>query len=1281
MSIFQVFTKDCKPDNDKIVLRAEQNEAIELAEKAFAEKNFSTKKTYLKFLWNAKMRFGKTLCALQLAKKMGFKRTLIVTHRPVVDQGWEEDFHKTFEDCSAQYRYGRKSNDYAEGNFYDLEKFVKTDGNHYVFFVSMQYLRLSALVRQNGDHDKLKEDILNNNWDFVVVDEAHEGTQTNLGEKVIQHLSKAGSRVLHLSGTPFNLYDDFADGEIFTWDYIAEQTAKAKWEQDHPLEFNPYQDLPRMKIYTYDLGKLIKGEGLVSEDAEFKFSEFFRTWTGNPKADANKDNIVMPEGAKGRFIYEDKVNKFLDLLCSTEGENNYPFSTEEYQESFKHTLWVVPGVKEAKALEKLLGEHEVFANFTIINVAGKNEDDEKSDNALDKVNKAIYNPDPEDCYTITISCGRLTTGTTVRPWTAVFYMKGSEMTSASTYMQTIFRVQTPYHTNDGRMKAECYVFDFAPDRSLKMMAETAKFSNRTQKGKKKSPLGGDEEDKETMKEFLSFCPVISLDGGKMVAFDEQTLFNQLDRVMIDRVVRNGFNDNALYDVDVLMTLDDNAIDKLNKMGEEIAKTTNMEKPAKAATAATLAKNGLTPEQKKKAEEAKKKKKEGKTLSPEEKAALEAERKEKEAKRKERDNRISILRGISLRIPLMIFGAEIKAGEKITIETFADLVDDASWEEFMPKGVSKADFNEFRKCYNSSRFEEAGKKIRSLTREADHLPVDERIKAIATIHSYFHNPDKETVLTPWRVVNMHLSDTLGGYCFFNEGFDGPNTVEFEDDKGQKQLVETTEPRWVDQGEVSNSIFKQVNSGGDCPVRILEINSKTGLYPLYMAYSLYRSIIPVWKYVCDDPENLSAEEQHALWDEIMQRNIFVICNTPMAARITERTLCGFRKDQEGNKIKMHIQNVELIKQAKANMDNLVKKLNGENFWFKNGEKKEMKFDAIVGNPPYQVTAGETGGKDNPIYHYFFNIAFALAPRVAFITPGRFLFDAGQTPKEWNRKMLDDDHFKVVHYWQKSNIVFPNGDIKGGVAITYRDKTQNFGKIGLFSIYQELNSIFHKVSEKEANAPMLDSMISSRGHYRFSAKAFEDYPEIPQVLGKGTGNMVASNSFQLLPQIFLETKPLKGEYIEMIGRLNNARVSRFMQKKYLEENAFLPKYNVLVPEANGTGAIGEVLSTPMIGEPMIGSTDTFISIGCFSASDEAENCLKYIKSKFCRVMLGILKITQHNPKSTWRYVPVQNFTSESDINWLKSVSGIDQQLYKKYELSNEEIKFIETNIKAME
>ncbi|MGT2827201.1 Eco57I restriction-modification methylase domain-containing protein [Streptococcus himalayensis] len=341
----------------------------------------------------------------------------------------------------------------------------------------------------------------------------------------------------------------------------------------------------------------------------------------------------------------------------------------------------------------------------------------------------------------------------------------------------------------------------------------------------------------------------------------------------------------------------------------------------------------------------------------------------------------------------------------------------------------------------------------------------------------------------------------------------------------------------------------------------------------------------------------------------------------------------------------------------------------------EELTMKFDVVIGNPPYQE---EGGARDEPIYHYFMDESYKLAKKSCLITPARFLFNAGQTPKPWMKKMLSDKHLKVLSYKQKSNKVFPDTDIKGGVAITYRDETKNFGEIGVFTHFEELNQIVKKVMTVSGFSPFSD-IVYPQGIYKFSKKLFEDFPQALELQGKGTKSKIVSKSLTALDFVFSDS-PETGK-VKLLGRIGTDRVYKYIDVRYIDFPETFENYNVFVPEANGSGALGEVLSTPLIGEPLIGHTDTFLSIGNFKSEFEANSCLKYVKTRFVRVLLGVLKITQHNSRNTWAKVPLQDFTVNSDIDWSQSVADIDRQLYRKYKLSPEEIAFIETKVREME
>lgn len=339
--------------------------------------------------------------------------------------------------------------------------------------------------------------------------------------------------------------------------------------------------------------------------------------------------------------------------------------------------------------------------------------------------------------------------------------------------------------------------------------------------------------------------------------------------------------------------------------------------------------------------------------------------------------------------------------------------------------------------------------------------------------------------------------------------------------------------------------------------------------------------------------------------------------------------------------------------------------------------MKFDVVIGNPPYQdETLGNNDNYAPPIYNKFLDVAYKIADVVEMIHPARFLFNAGSTPKDWNHKMLNDNHLKIIRYEPNSKAIFANTSIKGGIAITFRDTKKIFEKIGLFTSFPELNNIFKKVNLTKSS--MCDIIYAAES-YHFTEIMHQENPSVEKLLSKGHKYDLKSNVLDKLSNIiFFDSK--KASSICIMGRKNNERTSLYVQKNYIIYPDNFKNYKVFLPNANGSGALGEVLATPLIGEPLIGHTQTFLSIGNFDTRDKAENCMKYVKTKFARTMLGILKVTQSNSRPVWRYVPLQDFTDKSDIDWSKSIHEIDLQLYKKYRLDENEINFIETHVKEM-
>ena len=1239
---------------EEIHFREEQDDAIGQTINHFAFGD--------KMLWNAKMRFGKTLCALEVVRQMSSKRTLILTHRPAVRDGWFEDFEKIkFE----HYQRGckpRSDGSIPQGglgqSFESMEKDLREYGTHYIYFMSMQDLRGSK--ETGGKFDK-NAAIFSANWDLVILDEAHEGTQTKLGKAVIAALQKRHPKMLYLSGTPYNILDQFSGDEIYTWDYVKEQEAKENWYKNRPNEHNPYEGLPRMNIHTYSMGSAFENYKHAENDY-FDFKEFFRVWTG----DAEKDNSEMPSNAQvGDFVHKDDVRAFLDLLTKDDPDSNYPFANELFRGYFQHSFWVVPGVKAAAALTTMLEEHPVFGHdaFKIVNVAGdggklaatdleqdvadeSREEMEKSEAeikaALAKVKAAIAS----NKRTITISCGRLTTGVTVPEWTAVLMLAGSYSSKASAYMQTIFRVQSP--AKDGTIKHECYAFDFAPDRTVTVVEDYLNVARKLQEGKsgeeaqeKEKGHHGEAHGKYT-KDFLRFCPIISFDGSETKPLDTMQFMKKVHRAIADQIYHKGFNDPRLFSSFDDVTMKDlEFLSGVEKLFGSAAKST-MSNEGKV----TVNDTGLTGED-----------------APHTGTDEGGEPKESKSKKKTTDKKQSsykeslrrykqLMGAVAKRFPLLLFGAVDNLDENHwSLKQFVNDMEVNDWEQFMPRGYSQADFLKMEHLFNNDFFITSTQLLLDDTRKADKLPVGERVSLMAHILQRFHYPDKETVLTPWRVVNLHMTNTIGGYSFYSD---------------DKFLRETLNPQLIQQ-DITQDVFSPES-------KLLEINSKSGVYPLWLAYTLFR-------FRCaEQGDNLTRDQEQAIWDEVVTTQLFVLCKTEMAKRITERVLRGYRTDVP-TRCKFE---PRLLKQLKDDEERktLIKRLKKYSYWgIENMEPNKFDFKAVVGNPPYQLMDKGThkSSSSTPIYDKFVGLGKNLRPdHLSLIMPARW-YVGGKGLDEFRQEMIQDRHIAILQDYQDSKEVFPGVAIEGGVC--YFLRRENYEGECMISIsskdgkkqstrylqtgdadvlirYETAISIYNKVSSTTEEGRYFSSLVWPRRPF----------------------------GIDTIDDTLLSKTPIEGGFA-LHALMDRTRVVRYLQPNFKIPSGqeLVPAYKVFISKADGAaGQVGNPIPANIIGKSIAGApnaicTETFLAIGPFETEEMMLNAQTYLKTKFCRCLIGIRK-SKNMTKETYSFVPLQDFTASSDIDWSKSVAEIDQQLYAKYNLSPDEISFIEKMIKPM-
>lgn len=346
---------------------------------------------------------------------------------------------------------------------------------------------------------------------------------------------------------------------------------------------------------------------------------------------------------------------------------------------------------------------------------------------------------------------------------------------------------------------------------------------------------------------------------------------------------------------------------------------------------------------------------------------------------------------------------------------------------------------------------------------------------------------------------------------------------------------------------------------------------------------------------------------------------------------------------------------------------------------------KFDVVIGNPPYQEESTGDATHSMPVYHQFMDAAYDIGSKAILITPARFLFNAGYTPKAWNEKMLSDPHLSVPYYVPDSDALFAGTNINGGIAVTYRDEDRVGEPIDTFTNFVELNAIVQKVLHTGTGS--MGSVITSSRSYRYTQAMHEAHPEAASTMSAGEQFKINTKTFDQLSYIFHASRPSDAnEYIRVFGLKGKNRTSRWTRREYVSGPPNFSKYKVVAPASRGhLGTLGLspalMVGSPFLAGPYDAVTQTYITIGGFDDEAAGEACLKYVKSRFARALLGVLKVTQHNPAKVWKYVPLQDFGSTSDIDWSQSVDEIDQQLYAKYGLDVDEIAFIESHVKPME
>lgn len=1271
--LFDLFRKEkfSALENNKgkidYTLRFEQDEAVKKAIEYFEK----TEKG--EFLWNAKPRFGKTLASYDLAKRLGANKVLIVTNRPAIANSWFDDFEMFVdgynfisETSSLRYRATLTREQYI------AIKPIKP----LITFLSLQDLKGSKYF--GGNYDKLRW-VADLEWDLLIIDEAHEGVDTGRTDAAFDVIKR--KHTLHLSGTPFKALanEKFPKEAIYNWTYLDEQKIKQIELQEG--ETGEHTDLPDLKLFTYRISQMITdevNEGIEidneTRDYAFDLNEFFRA----------KDK---------KFVHENDVKEFLKNLSTNK---KYPFSTPELREELKHTFWYVGNrVDSVKALEKLLKEDPIFKNYKVIVAAGDGRSFEEeeydfkgNESSFQKVKTAIA----ENDKTITLSCGQLTTGVTVKEWTAVLML--TDIKTPSLYMQAAFRAQNPFKEfRNGELyfKKSAYLFDFAPTRVLEIYDQFANGLNP--KAVKGEITEKDRE--ENIKELLNFFPVISEDvNGEMIELDANKVLTFPNALAATEIVQARFMTNLLFndslkgvfnfpkevedildklqveknkrvqrssgtlDLDDARTLNHNKSKEINTnteiiLGEKIFKT-NTERVVDNLL-------GQNKEQ---------------IYADEliEQVSIVAEPlivKYKEVYKATQAETKEVIKRIEEKVKQIAEeynNAELKDGEMLK-QKLIDIIE----LDFVTQKVTQKEEEKIEKVQKTKE-DEIKDRLRSFTRTIPMFIMANDSRDEITIDNFDLEIEDKDFLDLTSITKEEFYKLRDGFDYeeggqrkafkgvFNKYRFNASISEFRLKKeqlanyftAQEDIFELIPNQKTNQIFTPRKVVQMMVSNLEERDPSLFIRSDSTFIDLYLKSGMY--ITEIVKKLYNNTRK-HYQSDHACLKHILENQVYGLAPTPILHGITQSYIFGF---DIGNKIsrKNFIQyDISPEAQHRKVEEKLQELLN---------ISKNMKFDAVIGNPPYQESTDTNFAK--PVYHHFIDSAINMNPNyVCMIHPARFLFNAGATPKDWNSKMLNDTRLSVVMYEHNAQKLFSGVEIKGGICVTlWQRDSIGKGLEGLFIVQPELRPIVEKVGEGGFN-----TIVSPRGETKLTISLDPKYPN---------DFRIAPNYFERFPEIFKRNQDSVYN-IKVVGLEDgNKRTERYVETKLINDLK-LDKWKVFIPKAIGSGSFGEALSELLIGAPKTCCTYTFLQVGSFASKDEASNCMKYLKTKLTRALLGTLKITQDNPSTVWKNVPIQDFKSNSDIDWSKSVSEIDQQLYNKYQLSPEEIAFIEEHVQSMD
>ena len=1284
------------------VLRDEQSRAVEST-----LTYYNSGQEPREFLWNAKPRFGKTLSSYDFVRRIKATNVLIVTNRPAIANSWFDDFQKFIAWQEPGMKFisdteALKGKAMSREEFYEYIDSTKHENPSQITFLSLQDLKGARFF--GGSYDKL-EWVGGLNWDLLIIDEAHEGVDTVLTDAAFDKIERRFT--LHLSGTPFKALasNKFSEQQIFNWSYVDEQSAKENW--DYTNGNNPYERLPQLNLFTYQMSKMIEervSRGLTLGDDDnvdfaFDLSEFFRV----------KDN--------GRFEHEVSVEKFLDNLCS----GHFPFSEGNHRDELNHTFWLLPRVNSAKALEVMLKRHPVFSEYEIVLAAGDGvsvdhdlaeeaADFRKNERSFNKVRAAIKNSEK----TITLSVGQLTTGVTIPEWSAVLML--NNIKSPSLYFQAAFRSQNPYEftTKEGKLfkKKNAYIFDFAPERTLRLFDEFA--NNLSGEGSRTS-----QDRAEGIKALLNFFPVIGEDEeGNMHELDATEVLIIPTRITSREVVKRGFMSNLLFanisgifaghsqfkeildklrpeknkrlgnqrdinvtdpmlgddgnvaipheivinktndlfgpaiytvletlvlpkigDVSVVSEIErklDGGFGKLkeefdltkaqadrvkNEVGTDLVEIVQKNAEAYQDEVRTISNKFAS-----QIEEAKKLGDEAKVavlhaqlneekakadavftdnLNAEVSSTIEAavekeiEKVEEVKKKTTEDDVRDHLRGFARTIPafLMAYG-----DGNTTLADFEKRIDEPTFEELT--GITIDEFKKLRDGFDYIDDDGNNRRVPGFFNE---------VVFNASIKEFFATKDR---------LSNYFDETLVEDIFdyippqkTNQIFTPRRVV-----KMMVDMIERTNPE----------VFTDYSS------KFIDLYAKSGLYVTEIVKRLNEGL----------EKQIPGREERIKW--ILENQVYALAPSNIIYNIVKNFVYPETVGVSAKNL-VELDLTEYIDDP--NWKERIKEAFG-------GE--DVKFDVIIGNPPYQLEDEGHGRSASPMFDGFVEQAMNMNPRyLSMIVPARW-YSGGKGLNSFRRMMLSDDRVREIHDFPDYRDVFPLSiQLKGGVCYFLWDR-DNRGDCKVTS-----NHGGRVVSVLER--PLLD----------FGLDTFIRYNEAISIVSK-----VQVFNEESIMDLVSPRKPfgLPTNY-SGLTRPTEATIKvyqhggiGYIDRSEIEQNTdVIDKYKVFIPPL-GSGSDGfphPILGRPFLGEPGSICTETYLFLGRFDNALEPRNLISYISTRFFRFLVLLNKPTQHATRKVYQLVPKQDFSKP----WT------DEELYEKYGLIDEEIAFIESMIRPME